>query len=170
MKPTKIFACLFLLATAALPALAGDAPAQAPAETPAGPQPKLTIPSLEHDFGVLKAGTPMEFRFEFKNEGAVDLLIQKVKAACGCTTSAYDSVIAPGKTGGVSLVVKKTDAYKGSVIKTATVTTNDPTQPTLKLSLKATSRRRKRPRRMERTRAGRAPRPAGADQDSAVIR
>ncbi|MFY9558003.1 MAG: DUF1573 domain-containing protein [Blastocatellia bacterium] len=100
-------------------------------------KPKLSIPSLEHSFGSVKAGTPLTYSFEIKNEGKVDLEIKSVSPSCGCTTSKYDKVIAPGKVGTVNLAVDKTDGYKGEVTKTASVTTNDPDHQTFTLTLRA---------------------------------
>ncbi|MEK6299099.1 MAG: DUF1573 domain-containing protein [Acidobacteriota bacterium] len=105
------------------------------AETPATP--KVSIKALEHSFGSVKAGTPLTYSFEIKNEGKVDLEIKSVSPSCGCTTSKYDKVIAPGKTGSVTLEVAKTDGYKGEVSKTASVTTNDPDHQTFTLTLRA---------------------------------
>ena len=135
MKSREFLALSAALVLFAAPVFAKD---EAPVVTPSGPQPKLSIPSLEHDFGKLKPGTPLEYRFQFKNEGKAPLKIEKVKPACGCTTSAFDSLIAPGQTGSIALSVKKTDTYKGTVFKSATVTTNDPDRPSLVLKLRAT--------------------------------
>jgi Protein of unknown function (DUF1573). len=101
-------------------------------------KPKVSIPSLEHSFGSVKAGTPLTYSFEIKNEGKVDLEIKNVAPSCGCTTSKYDKTIAPGKVGNVTLEVAKTDGYKGEVTKTATVTTNDIEHQTFTLTLRAT--------------------------------
>src|SRR5882724_184800 len=98
---------------------------------------KLSIPSLEHSFGAVKAGTPLTYSFEIKNEGKVDLEVKSVSPSCGCTTSKYDKVIAPGKAGNITLEVAKTDGYKGEVTKTANVTTNDPEHQTFTLTLRA---------------------------------
>jgi len=103
-----------------------------------GGKAKLSIPSLEHSFGSVKAGTPLTYAFEIKNAGKVDLEIKSVSPSCGCTTSKYDKVIAPGKTGSITLEVAKTDGYKGEIGKTATVTTNDPDHQTFTLTLRAT--------------------------------
>lgn len=103
-----------------------------------GATPKLSIPALEHSFGSVKAGTPLTYSFVVKNEGKVDLEIKSVAPSCGCTTSKYDKVIAPGKTGSVTLEVAKTDGYKGEVSKTASVTTNDPEHQSFTLTLRAT--------------------------------
>ena len=105
------------------------------AQNPATP--KLSIPSLEHSFGSVKAGTPLTYSFEIKNEGRADLEIKSVNPSCGCTTSKYDKVIAPGKTGSVTLEVAKTDGYKGEITKTASVTTNDPDHQNFTLTLRA---------------------------------
>jgi hypothetical protein len=105
------------------------------AQNPATP--KLSIPSLEHSFGSVKAGTPLNYSFEIKNEGKADLEIKSVSPSCGCTTSKYDKVIAPGKTGSVTLEVAKTDGYKGEITKTASVTTNDPDHQNFTLTLRA---------------------------------
>ncbi len=100
--------------------------------------PKLSIPSLEHSFGSVKAGTPLTYSFEIKNEGKVDLEIKSVNPSCGCTTSKYDKVIAPGKVGTVTLSIEKTQSYKGEISKTASVNTNDPDHQTFTLTLRAT--------------------------------
>jgi len=105
------------------------------AQNPAAP--KLSIPSLEHSFGSVKAGTPLTYSFEIKNEGKADLEIKSVNPSCGCTTSKYDKVIAPGKVGTVTLAVEKTDGYKGEITKTASVTTNDPEHQSFTLTLRA---------------------------------
>jgi hypothetical protein len=102
-----------------------------------GGKPKLSIPSLEHSFGSVKAGTPLTYTFEIKNEGKTDLEIKNVSPACGCTTSKFDKVIAPGKVGTVTLAIEKTATYKGDITKTASVTTNDPEHQTFTLTLRA---------------------------------
>ena len=95
-----------------------------------GGKPRLSISSLEHSFGSVKAGTPLTYVFQIKNEGKADLEIKSVSPSCGCTTSKYDKVIAPGKVGTVTLSVEKTDSYRGEITKTAGVTTNDPDHQT----------------------------------------
>jgi hypothetical protein len=100
--------------------------------------PRLMIASPEHSFGTVKPGTPLTYTFKIKNEGTSDLQIQSVQPSCGCTTSNFDKVVAPGKTGGITLAIEKTESYKGDIVKTATVTTNDPDHQTITLTLKAT--------------------------------
>ena len=106
-------------------------------ENPKPGSPKLVIASLEHSFGKVKPGTPLTYTFTIKNEGDSNLEITNVAPSCGCTTSQFDKVIAPGKEGKVTLAVEKTDGYKGEIVKNATVTTNDPTHQTFQLILRA---------------------------------
>lgn len=100
-------------------------------------RPKLTMASLEHSFGKIKAGTPLNHTFKIKNEGTAALEIKSVTPACGCTASSYDKTIAPGQTGGITLAIEHTESYRGDVIKTADVTSNDPDLPRFTLTLKA---------------------------------
>lgn len=103
-----------------------------------GKAPKASISALEHNFGTVKAGTPLNFTFKVKNTGDAELEIKNVAPSCGCTSSQFDKLIQSGKEGGITLEVKNTESYKGEVIKNATVTTNDPNQPTFTLVLRAT--------------------------------
>jgi hypothetical protein len=45
---------------------------------PSGPAPELVIESFTHDFGEVKAGTPLRFAFIVKNKGTADLQITGV--------------------------------------------------------------------------------------------
>jgi hypothetical protein len=40
--------------------------------------PRLAIESFTHDFGEVKAGTPLKYSFKIKNEGTADLLVKNV--------------------------------------------------------------------------------------------
>jgi hypothetical protein len=99
--------------------------------------PKLTMDSLEHSFGEIKAGTPLTYTFKVKNAGKAPLQILTVKPSCGCTKGAFDSLMAPGKEGKITLSIAKTDTYRGKTVKTATVTTNDPDHQSFTLTLRA---------------------------------
>ena len=41
-------------------------------------EPKIVIASFTHDFGEVKAGTPLTHTFVLKNQGKADLLIKNV--------------------------------------------------------------------------------------------
>ena len=129
MKSTLTIVLFALLMVSAFSVAASENP------QPGGP--KLVIASLEHSFGKVKPGTPLTYTFTIKNQGDSNLEITNVAPSCGCTTSDFDKVIAPGKEGKVTLEVKKTDGYKGEVVKNATVTTNDSNHQTFQLVLRA---------------------------------
>lgn len=67
--------------------------------------PIIKFENTKHNFGKFKeeAG-PQKHKFEFVNEGDADLLISKVAASCGCTTSEYTKhPVKPGEKGFVEL-------------------------------------------------------------------
>jgi len=111
--------------------------AKSSGKTSEADQPKLVMDSFEHSFGAVKAGTPLNFTFKVKNEGKAALEIKSVSPSCGCTTTNFDKMITTGKTGGITLAIEHTENYKGEVMKTAEVTTNDPDRSKFTLTLRA---------------------------------
>jgi hypothetical protein len=71
MKLRKSILVLCLVLASASFAMAQGTPAP-------GGEPKLVIASFTHDFGEVKAGSPLEFTFIVKNQGKADLLIKSV--------------------------------------------------------------------------------------------
>jgi hypothetical protein len=69
-KSVAAFALALLFATAAA------AQEKKSNEPPA--LPKLMLESFSHDFGQVKAGTPLKYTFKIKNAGKADLLIKSV--------------------------------------------------------------------------------------------
>jgi hypothetical protein len=45
---------------------------------PSGAAPLMVIDSFTHDFGEVKAGTPLRYIFKVKNQGKADLVINNV--------------------------------------------------------------------------------------------
>ena len=81
----------------------------------------------EFDFGEMKQGDSIEYVFEVRNAGAAPIIIEDVKASCGCTTVDWEkSPIDRGKTGWIKSRLKATD--KGRVRKSvvAQLNTRDP--------------------------------------------
>ncbi|HVG17498.1 MAG TPA: DUF1573 domain-containing protein [Blastocatellia bacterium] len=74
MKIMRIITALALALSFAVTATAQEK--QAPGKD--GDAPRLVIAELVHDFGEVKAGTPLRYSFKIKNEGKSDLLIQSV--------------------------------------------------------------------------------------------
>jgi len=59
-----------------------------------------------HDFGEMSLGSSLDFSFKFKNVGDSPLIIQSVKAACGCTVLKDwpKEAIMPGETAEIPVV------------------------------------------------------------------
>jgi hypothetical protein len=92
--------------------------------------------SLEHDFGIIKDGEKVFWNFRFKNTGNAPLLINRVKADCGCTVPDYPrSPIAPGEEGKIK-VTFDSKGRMGRQIKQVTVLSNSQ-RPTNVLTIKA---------------------------------
>lgn len=127
------------VASAQSPKPAAPAAPAPPAQPPAasGPAPKMVIDETTYNKGDIPKGEPVVHDFTVKNTGKGDLLILEVKPSCGCTAPDWTKVVPPGGTGKISLKVD-TAKFKGPISKTATVTTNDPEQPSLRLVMNAT--------------------------------
>jgi len=129
---------LTLLLTAAL-GMTGRAKAQQPAPAQNAQKPgeasKIKFSEVSHDFGKVEQNASLKYSFVFKNEGKGTLIIENVKASCGCTVAlASAKEIPPGGEGKIDATLK-TSTHGGKVNKTVTVTTNDPAQQTIKLNL-----------------------------------
>lgn len=83
--------------------------------------PKIEFVKTTHDFGESPQGTPVSYDFTFKNVGNAPLVLQNVKASCGCTTPYWPKEpIMPGQESKIS--AKYNMAKAGNFAKTITVT------------------------------------------------
>lgn len=126
---------LVLLGVAAL--LGGNAFASRPAagqETAGAPEAVLVDPI--HDAGTVGRGKEVRHDFTIRNEGTAPLHIREVKPTCGCTVAEYDQEIAPGGQGRVTAVVD-TSSFRGPIAKPVIVFTDDPKNPSLRLTIRA---------------------------------
>jgi hypothetical protein len=89
-----------------------------------------------HDFGDIKeVEGNVEHTFEFTNDGTAVLVIQSVKASCGCTTPEWSSEpIKPGEKGFITAVFDP-NKRPGAFNKSLTVISNANSQP-LKIYIK----------------------------------
>lgn len=76
MKACKMMLAVALVTVTLLTAGAQEKPNGR--STLSGAAPIMVIESFTHDFGEVKAGTPLRFAFKVKNEGKGDLLINSV--------------------------------------------------------------------------------------------
>ncbi len=78
----------------------------------------------------------MVHTFRFQNAGDAPLNIEKVRTSCGCTAALLSSeVIAPGENGEVGTTFDSV-RFRGDVIKTIYLYTDDPLKPVIQLFLR----------------------------------
>ena len=103
----------------------------APATKPEGPLPVAEWTSVEHDFGTINEGEKVTHVYQFKNTGAVPLIIETVRPSCGCTAPNWSKEPIPvGGTGEVE-VVFDSKGKPNAQNKTVTVTANTWPQSTV---------------------------------------
>lgn len=89
-----------------------------------GPVAKIAFDKMEHDFGKIREGEKVSYRFRVKNPGTIPLRITDVKPSCGCTVPAWTKdPIPPGGEGFVE-VIFDSQGRSGEQIKTVTVFAN----------------------------------------------
>ena len=98
---------------------------------------RIGVDREDHDFGRVIDGKKAETTFELRNEGSLDLVIEKVSASCGCTVPVPDPETIPAGENGVLRIefdsTGRAGPWRGSVV----VHTNDPETPRLVVRLQA---------------------------------
>lgn len=84
-----------------------------------------TFAKIKHDFGTFsEAKGKVTHVFEFTNNSGAPVVLQDVKASCGCTTPTWTKTpVAPGEKGQVE-VTYNAKGRPGAFSKTITVTSN----------------------------------------------
>ncbi|HOY41621.1 MAG TPA: DUF1573 domain-containing protein [Chitinophagales bacterium] len=94
---------------------------------------KIKFSKVEHDFGNQPQGKPVTYEFEFTNDGSEALVLENVKASCGCTTPTWTKEpVMPKKSGYIKAQYNM--AREGAFRKSITVTTKDGENITLYIS------------------------------------
>ena len=133
MKRTvlRVTVCWFSLATFALHAQTSGTPQSASTGTP-----KIHFSATTFDFGKVNVGSVVRATFDLTNTGTAPLEIKDVRPGCGCTSAGtWERRIEPGNTTTLALQLN-TANFGGTLSKSATVTCNDPAQPTVTLIIK----------------------------------
>jgi hypothetical protein len=118
--------------TGTKPAPTATAPAPAPANPNAA---KMQFTEETYEFGTLPEGPQATHVFKVKNTGKEPLILNTVKASCGCTTPAWPKEpILPGTTGEIT-VTYNTQGRVGPFTKSITITSNA-TEPTKVIYIK----------------------------------
>ena len=101
-----------------------------------GQPPQISISEQEWDFGKVKPDTKPGHTFTITNGGDEDLIIERVKASCGCVkTSISDTRILPGKSAELEATFN-TSGYEGKIEKNIFIKSNDPDEAEKKLRVK----------------------------------
>jgi hypothetical protein len=122
----KSFVTVFLYLFFAAGLLAQDVPKQDMID---GPQ--MHFEMSEYDFGEIEEGPKAKVSFKFTNTGKKPLILENVKASCGCTTPYWPKEpIMPGKSEMITAEYN-TQGRPGPFTKSITITAN--TEPPTKM-------------------------------------
>ncbi len=96
---------------------------------------KIRFTEMEHQYGTIMKGGNGDCEFEFWNDGNEPLILQNVKASCGCTTPSYtQKPVMPGQSGTIKVHYNTNNV--GGFSKTITVTSNAVDNPRTVLRIK----------------------------------
>jgi len=108
----------------------------------AGPKehgaPKVAISEKTFDFGKFNEDQSPSHTFVVRNTGTASLEIIDVDPDCNCTVPKFDKSIRPGGAGSITLSMKPF-SLENNFIKNTTITTNDPENRQVVLTLKGVS-------------------------------
>lgn len=96
--------------------------------------PKFKFENDTHDFGKIKQGDKVTYKFNFANVGKSPLIITNAVATCGCTQPEWPKApIKPGEGGQITVTYNST-GHSGLQDKMITITANtNPAQNTVHL-------------------------------------
>ena len=95
--------------------------------------PAIQFDEYTHDFGKIYSGEKIIHKFKFKNHGDGELIIDKVKSACGCTAALSSKKNLKKNEEGEIEVQFNSGKYVGKIAKSIFVHSNDPVNPKVKL-------------------------------------
>jgi hypothetical protein len=100
--------------------------------------PKAQVTPAKIELGQINEGNTFERVLELKNVGDGKLILEDVKASCGCTTAAVDGTVEldAGEIENIR-VTFNSKGMEGQVTKQVTVTTNDPEHKQMEVILTA---------------------------------
>lgn len=102
-------------------------------------QPRLHVSQRLHDLGTILEGNIIELTWLLENHGDADLLIERVKATCGCTVIKMEDdekIVPPGRSVNIRAEFNS-QGRRGNQIKSVIVYSNDPAEPELRLRFQA---------------------------------
>jgi hypothetical protein len=105
-----------------------------------GGGPRIRVEPAMFDFGRAAQSKTLEKQFSIRNFGDRDLTIESVSTTCGCTAALLDEkdrVLRPGGTAPLRVTLE-TRAYKGRVVRSVMVRSNDVETPLVEVKVEAT--------------------------------
>ncbi len=98
-------------------------------------QPDIFFEEPVYNFGKVYKNVDVEHFFMFENRGTEDLIIENIKASCGCIVSeATTSKVLPGMSEGIVAILKGIPDT-GAISKNIKIYSNDPDTPVYTLKL-----------------------------------
>lgn len=105
-------------------------------DKPVAPQDSIIFKSIVHDYGTIVQTSDGSCEFNFTNKGKTPLVLNDVKASCGCTVPEWTRTpIAPGEKGTIKVTYNTNNV--GAFTKSITVNSTAINSP-LVLSIKGT--------------------------------
>jgi len=96
--------------------------------------PQLTFDTVRHDFGQIFDIQPSTYEFQFTNTGNKELIIEDIRTSCGCTVPELEKKrFQPGE--GSAMKIEYTPRGGGLTSKSITVTSNDPDDNPIRLTI-----------------------------------
>ncbi|HUW83206.1 MAG TPA: DUF1573 domain-containing protein [Phycisphaerae bacterium] len=145
--PSAGIVALSALVAVVLAVQVGSQQTNAPSTQPSGASdtvaagktgPKLEVDEASLDLGEMWGDQQKEHAIILRNVGDDTLMVTKVKGSCGCTViKTYDRQIAPGKEGKLPFTLN-TKGMQGTVRKSVTIWTNDPSNEQTRVSIHGT--------------------------------
>lgn len=97
-------------------------------------QDSIIFQSIVHDYGTIVQGGDGGCEFTFMNKGKAPIILNEVKASCGCTTPDWTRTpVAPGEKGTIKVTYNTNNV--GTFLKSITVSSNAINSPVV-LSIK----------------------------------
>lgn len=98
---------------------------------------QIRFEDVEHQYGTIVKGGNGDCQFTFWNDGDEPLILQGVRASCGCTTPKYtQKPVMPGQKGVIDVHYNTNNV--GGFSKTVTVTSNAVNSERVVLRIKGT--------------------------------
>lgn len=90
---------------------------------PTSTQDSIVFNKMAHDYGTVVQGSDGNCEFKFVNKGKAPIILNNVKASCGCTSPDWTRTpVAPGETGTIKVAYNTN--LVGAFNKTVTVSSN----------------------------------------------